>query len=179
MVLRPFSTEITADDILARDTRHLLSCKRDFYVYDKMVSPVSTHGLSNNLYTGVVQSTKLLVKGFPNLPDVTYDRPENERTTLVKFMTVYNGYMNSLIKEPAVAFERATLKPIFTIATAYTDTDMINPFDGVKYPVQFAISIYSFETRVMSTITCNPAISYMRKNMNIIPSHQLDVSDSE
>jgi hypothetical protein len=70
--------------------------------------------------------------------------------------------MNAEIADVNERFQRAILRPIIGMVSAYTDTkkliyDSMNT-TGIKVNNQFGISIYNFENKSLMNIMCNPTM---------------------
>jgi hypothetical protein len=177
MQIKPFEyIGQTEKDIRALKERNVKRSHRDFYIYDEQETN-GIPGLSNNLCSGVVQVTKLLVKGMPDEEGYFYDRDRSERTTFVKSIYIYNAFMDSKIKNLSERFRKAVLRPIISVIGAYTDTKQGVDADFNQYEYvdnQFGISIFKFSSRSLMSILCNPV---MVRDGLIAKTSRLDIMD--
>jgi hypothetical protein len=178
MIIRPSENQDIDDiDILSNVERNIIKSHREFHIFDEVQSPAS-YNYENRLFSGVIQVNKLLVKGMPDDPYCVYDKPKEERTTFVKYIYIYNAFMNANIIDVNERFQKAILRPIVGMVSAYTDTkkiiyDSMNTF-GIKVNNQFGISIYNFENKSIMNILCNPT---MVKDGLITGTDRLDIVD--
>jgi hypothetical protein len=160
MIIKP--SEYKEVDLAVYAERGIFKSHRDFYIYDQTHTNAASYGFENKLFAGVVQVTKLLIKGMPNDDHTVYDRPVEDRSLFIKYIYIYNAFMNSDIEDIDERFQKAILRPIVGMVSAYTDTKQLiqDPLDYNPTPIdkQYGISIYNFENKSLMSIMCNPII---------------------
>jgi hypothetical protein len=159
--------------------RNIKRAHRDFYIHDEVYMPLSSYNIENRIYAGVTQVVKLLVRGLPCGDGILYDKEKNDRITFVKTIYIYDAFMNDSIANVEERFQKAVLKPVIGLISAYTDTkQLVNV--GITYPSykeienQYGITIYNFANESLMSIMCNPI---MVQDGLLAGTSRLDVTD--